>query len=437
MDDSRRKLLLRGLLGAGLLGLRSLATGLPVSFLLDPLAARADELPCPEAGAGQYLIFSTSGTGDPINNNSPGTYDLPASYPQAIHPDDPQMAATPLSLGGKTYTAAKPWSQLPAEVLGRTQFFHHSTRTNNHSDEQKVMSLMGVLRRGEMAVSLYAKELATCLGTIQAAPVVLAREVIQYQGTTLPRLSPRALAEVLAGESGVLADFQKIRDTDLNRLSSLLKTSGTNTQRAYLDRFATSQEQVRSIPQALLASLAAIQGNDAEDQAIAAAILIKMNVAPVIAMHIPFGGDNHDDPDFAKETRETVSGVATIALLMAKLKELDLQDRVTFATLNVFGRSLAKIKEGGGRSHWSNHHTAILIGKNVKAGVTGGLIPRGMDLGASAIDSKTGAASETGDIAVDDSLASMAKTLGRALEVSAATLDDNITGGLAVTGALV
>src|SRR5690349_20316709 len=107
MDDTRRKLLRSGLLGAGLLGLRSLATGLPVSFLLDPLAARADELPCPKAGAGQYLIFSTSGTGDPINTNAPGTYDLPASYPKAVHPDDPQMAPTPLSLGGKSYTAAK------------------------------------------------------------------------------------------------------------------------------------------------------------------------------------------------------------------------------------------------------------------------------------------------------------------------------------------
>lgn len=437
MDDNRRKLLLRGLLGAGLLGLRSLATGLPASFLLDPLAARADELPCPKAGAGQYLIFSTSGTGDPINANSPGTYDLPASYPKAVHPDDPLMAPTPIALGGKTYTAAKPWSTLPAEVLSRTQFFHHSTRTNNHSDEQKVMSLMGVLRRGEMAISLYARELATCLGTIQAAPVVLCREVIQYQGTTLPRLTPRALAEVLAGETGVLADFQKIRDNDLNRLNALLKEGGTNTQRAYLDQFATSQEQVRSIPQALLASLASIQGNDPEDEALAAAILIKMNVAPVIAMHIPFGGDNHDDPDFGKETRETVSGVATIALLMAKLKELDLEDKVTFATLNVFGRSLAKIKDGGGRSHWSNHHTAILIGKNVKAGVIGGLVPKGTDLGAANIDSKTGGASESGDIAVDDSLASMAKTLGRALEVSAATLDDNITGGKVVEGALV
>ncbi len=170
------------------------------------------------------------------------------------------MAPTPIALGGKTYTAAKPWSTLPAEVLNRTTFFHHSTRTNNHSDEQKVMSLMGVLRRGEMAVSLYAKELATCLGTIQAAPVVLCREVIQYQGTTLPRLTPRALAEVLAGETGALADFQKLRDNDLNRLNALLKKDGTNTQRAYLDQFATSQEQVRSIPQALLASLAAIQG---------------------------------------------------------------------------------------------------------------------------------------------------------------------------------
>ena len=50
---------------------------------------------------------------------------------------------------------------------------------------------------------------------------------------------------------------------------------------------------------------------------IAAITLIQMNVTPVIAIHIPFGGDNHRDVGLATETAQTVSGVATIAALMA------------------------------------------------------------------------------------------------------------------------
>jgi hypothetical protein len=73
----------------------------------------------------------------------------------------------------------------------------------------------------------------------------------------------------------------------------------------------------------------------------------------------------------------------------------------------------------------------------MKAGVTGGLLPHGLDLGASSIDSTTDAASPTGDIPVDESLAAMAKMLGRALEVSQATLDDSITGGKTVKGVLI
>ena len=41
--------------------------------------------------------------------------------------------------------------------------------------------------------------------------------------------------------------------------------------------------------------------------------LIQMKVTPVVAIHIPFGGDNHHDAALATETAQTVSGVAAIA----------------------------------------------------------------------------------------------------------------------------
>jgi len=434
---TRRRVLLSSLFGTGYLGLRSMLTGLPVSFLLRP--TRAWAAPPPPA---QFLVLATSGTGDPINANSPGTYDLPASYPnQPIHPAFDTMAPTPIVLGGASYKAALPWSTLSA--LDRTQFFHHSTLTNNHSDQQKVMSLMGATKSNEMAVSIYSAYLKEALGTIQAQPIALASEVITYAGATVPRLAPSALTQLLAPEpAGLMSDLQRLRDADLDRVNAILKASGTDAQKQYLDQYATSQTQARQIPQDLQSLLADISGNDSDDQATAAAILIKMKVSPVIVMHIPFGGDNHSDDGLANEAKQTVTGVATINGLLATLAKLGIADQVTFATLNVFGRSLV---QGGdqGRSHWSNHHTAVVIGKPFKSGVIGGLVPMGEDLGASGIDSATGAASSSGDIQVGDTLPSFAKTLGRGLGVPQDYLDENIRGGSGVgagktvTGALV
>jgi len=65
-----------------------------------------------------------------------------------------------------------------------------------------------------------------------------------------------------------------------------------------------------------------------------------MNVSPVIAVHIPFGGDNHADPGLKLETAETLSGVAVLADLMQRLESAELQDKVSFVSLNVFGRTL-------------------------------------------------------------------------------------------------
>ena len=43
----------------------------------------------------------------------------------------------------------------------------------------------------------------------------------------------------------------------------------------------------------------------------------------------------------------------------------------------------------------------LLIGKNVKPGVIGGLVPAGRDLGAGAFDSRTGMLSANGDVPPD------------------------------------
>ena len=102
MKLNRRDLLKTGV--GGIL-LKSLATGLPASLLLNPRAGRAQSDPLSN-GPGMMLILATSGLGDPINANVPGTYGAGAQ--DVAHSADPEMAPTTLSLGGRTYTAAKP-----------------------------------------------------------------------------------------------------------------------------------------------------------------------------------------------------------------------------------------------------------------------------------------------------------------------------------------
>jgi len=68
----RRDALLTTLFGAGCIGLRALATGLPAWFIANPKQANADSLQCAlDAAKLQSLIVSVSSNGDPINCNCP------------------------------------------------------------------------------------------------------------------------------------------------------------------------------------------------------------------------------------------------------------------------------------------------------------------------------------------------------------------------------
>jgi hypothetical protein len=438
MSEGRRRTILGGLFGAGMLGLRALATGVPAAILANPrraLAADPYATTCFSQTKAQYLILSTSGSGDPLNANVPGTYD----FPTIAHSLDPLMAKTQFKLGGTTVEAAAPWSTLPQPLLDRTTFFHHTTLTNNHANQPKVMRLMGATRRQEMLVSFFASQLAPCLQTVQQEPVVVGAsgsgEFLSYQGRVLPALSPSALRDTLANPAGPLGTLQALRDADLDRLNAVFKAHGTSQQRAYLDRLAQTQTEARGISQALLDNLAAITANDPTNQVLAAVTLIKMNVSPVVSMHIPFGGDNHTDTDLAGETKQTVAAAGTLAFLWQKLTDLGLQDRVTFAAMNVFGRTLSK-KGTTGRDHLANHHTTVMFGKGIKPGVVGGLVPQAGDFAALPIVSATGAGDPNGDIVFSDTLGAMGKTLGMAVGVSPDALDMNITQGKPVLSAL-
>jgi hypothetical protein len=438
MVTSRRDLLTKALFGAGFLGLRSLATGVPLAILADPRRALAAGPVCATQGKAQFLVFSTSGQGDALNANVPGTYEDAG----IAHPLDPAMAPAPLTVGGQTYRAAAPWTTLPSSVLARTCFFHGATNTSIHPDEHKVLSLMGGVAQDEMLVSFLAAQLAPCLSTIQTEPVSLsagnASEALVYKGRPQPLLSPLSLADTLGAPEGPLATLQSRRDADLDRLNAIMKSHGNNAQRAFIDRYAISQSQARSISQSLLTALASIKDNSPASQITAALVLIQMRVTPVIGIHLPFGGDNHHDVDLTNEADQTVASLGTLNDFFQKLAAAGLSDQVTFATLNVFGRTMSLARRGTtGRDHNPNHQCSLLIGKNVRGSVIGGVGRVDGDYGALAFDAASGRATPDGNVSPDESMASMAKTLAQAVGVDASATTQAIAAGRVVPAAVV
>jgi hypothetical protein len=422
------------LFGTGLVGLRALATGLPAAFLMNPRKALADMPDAAGCGTPQYVIFNTLGTGDPINANVPGMY----LDKNITHPTDPTMAATSLTLSGKSWTAAAPWASLPQAVLDRTTFWHLMTDTPIHPKEPTVLSLMDATYKDEMFPSLLAQQLSPCLGCIQPYPISLGAsspsEALSYQGQALPIMPPTALQATLSNPANSpLTGLQALRDQTLNGMNGkpgiydLYKNYANTAQKAYIDSMIASQTQVRNISQQLLSNLSSIADNSPASQILAAITLIQMNVSSVIAIRIPFGGDNHRDIALASETTETVAGVASIASLMAQLQTAGLQDKVSFVTLDVFGRTVGPVNTDG-RQHNPNHQVSVTIGKPFRGGVIGGVTTVGNDYGCTNIDPNTGASVQgsTG-IAAVNTLAAFGQTVMAAVGTPSAAIQQQIT----------
>ena len=432
-----RRDLLKSALGG--IALRAVATGIPASILLNPRPGRAAIGDLAD-GPGRMLILFASNSGDPINANVPGTYGAGAE--DVAHSADPTMAATALQLSGRPYTAAKPWADLPQSVLDRTVFFHHATYTPVHQDQPKVMRMMGATDDDEMLVSILAKQLAPRQGSTQRLPLSLGAkggsELLSASGQVLANVGPTSIRRALGGAQGALASTFALRDRDIDRVYNLYKEHGTRQDLRLLDAWARSRDEVRTVSEALLSRLDVIDGDNEDNQVTAAAVLAAMNITPVITVHGTFGGDNHNDTGLAREAAEHVTGVARMGRLMTELDALRaegvLRHDVIVSTLNVFGRTLRNQGSGKGRDHNLNHHVMAITGPNVRGGVMGGIEPSGNDYGASGIDSQTGA--KGGDIDVNDTLESAAKTLGRALGIGQDRLEERIDGGKVIDAAL-
>ncbi len=440
---TRRKAVLTTLFGTGLVGLRSLVTGLSTGFILNPRQALADS----DGGAGctpqtsgkaQFIIFATSGGGDPILQNAPGTYDhYTTTSGPTVHPDPTttpgwsNAGSFKSSINGDTYACAGAWSDLANAypwLAARMQFFHMMTNIQIHPQEPNALKLNGFSSNGDMLPSLLAAQLQPMLCTIQAQPISVGAssptEAISYQGAPQPIIPPTALkATLVAPTTGALSNLAKLRNLRNQTLNQLVfpmyKDAGSPAQKAYIDSMTNSESDLmKAVTSQAVSNLSKITDDTANSQLQAALILFQLNITPVVSVHLDFGADNHFD------TNLTTEGTATMAMLQAPstkgsafagtggalgnfIDYLDstgdtingtaMKDIVTLMTLNVFGRTFVVNSPTSlatsGRNHNFEYQGSLVIGKGFQGGVVGGLAPvpffGQQDYGAASISPST------------------------------------------------
>lgn len=419
---SRRDLLLAGLYSGGGIGLRSLMTGIPIHFLTTRSMSNIDNL--------QYLVYAASAGGDPVNCNIPGSYIPGCEHPPAF--------ATPVDilLGTETYKVASVWNNLKPEIKAMANFFHLRSGTNSHTEQASVLKLFGAVepiegRFPEMLQSAIAHDMSKKLGALLPHPIGLSGP-LTYKGRNQNIYSPNAMQALFpptALESEVEA--RTYRDKQIASIYKDLKENGTPAQKKFIDNYVISGQKARDIGSNLSDALSSITGNTEADQMKATAALLALKVTTTVGINIGFGGDNHGDSDLSKEANDHHSGVASLNTLYDELKAYGIENKTTFAMLNVFGRTYHRNKSGG-RDHHGAGSLLFAFGANIKAGVTGGLKLNSKNKAeAQAVNSITGKV-ENPDISADDTLKSAAKSLAVSLGVTEDKVNKMINGGKVV-----
>jgi len=438
-SKQRRDFIQNCLVANGAIGLRSLLLGLPPQYLLrgDVTAANA---------AKKFLIFSERRLADPVNANIPGTYVEGIRHAKVSEAGD--IAAgfetpVPFTLGSQSVVAASPWAGLPANIRQNLHFIHARSNTSSHNDSINVMGSFSSIKdlegRGqELLPSAVAQETATGLGTLQVKPFTLSG-FLSYNSVPEGKTSPLSLKNLLGDSSSSSTSIGALRDTLMDQVYASVKSGGTRAQKKFLDNFAISKSQAKTMSENLYTYLEDVSGNESEDQVKTAAALVLLKIAPVIRIEMRFGGDNHTDGTLIREVEETIEGVNAINTLWTKLTEYGVQDQAVFALSNVFGRTLeTRYANAGvlkGRDHNQNHSAIILLGSSIRGGVSGGLDPAFNNLACTGINAQTGLSADADIIAGQTHISSM-KTIMAACGVAEEKINERMLGGKIIRSCL-
>lgn len=407
---SRRAALIGGGLGMTTL-IKSLATGLPPAWLTPSGLAYAQAM---DMSPPQTLIMSTSRSGDPVNINCPGSVGNNRS-------PNPNLTYSQADFGrSRQVRCASEWGALPQDLRDHLAFVHYEALTAAHPEFIKAMTLHGsVMSPQGNSADMLSSALATLYPTgicKQIEPIPLSDDPVTFAGQPLQSVKPSRLKELFAEQESSLQDLRGVRDEVLDELYQGLKSSGTRPQRKFLDRYLKSRDQARSIGNELGDLLNELSTDEdtidgAQDQIIAAVALAQLKIAPVINIKIPFGGDNHNDSDLSEEAEETRSGIGHIGNLWERLRASNLQNQVSFAMLNVFGRTFER-NSSGGRNHNRYHGVMVAFGANIRGGVYGGATNDGR---AQNMNPEDGGVVASGGIQAANGLLAAGSTLALAL----------------------
>jgi hypothetical protein len=394
--------------------INSLASGLPLGYLLNPSRA------CAQSGSNEFqtLILSTSSRGDPLNVNCPG------SYTNGVI-NNPRLDTARATFGESRSRGARVWCDLPANLRDRLAFFHYNPRTAAHPEYRATMTMRGSIKNEasngtEMFASAISQLAYSPMTHLQEEPIPLCNSFLSFKSQPLQQIKPVDVKSLFSPADQQLADLRQNRDAVLDALYADMKENGNQAQRQFIDRYALSRGQARDLGEQLGGLLDRLPTNEDDpnsplDQVIAAVALARLNISPVITINIPFGGDNHQDAGLIQEEEETIAGVGLINSLWNELNDAGIQDRVSFATMNVFGRR-SYTNSRGGRDHNQHHAVMVGFGRHIQGGVYGGMDGEGK-------------AQDIGTISADQTMEAAGVSMMRALGHSVQTTQSRIPTG--------
>ena len=218
----------------------------------------------PSPDKAQYVIFSTSGNGDPINANVPGHVRRPEDRPQPRSRDgaDAADARGPNLHGGGAVGHAAAERARPHVLLAPDD--EHAGAPQGAGRAQadgRDRTAARCSRR--CSPGSWRRASAPSRRSRSASARRRPSEGLSFGGAALPIIPALALKATLTNAAGPLTNLQPLRDQTLNQLYDLYKNGATPAQRAYIDSLVTSQQQVRSINQDLLDALTSITDNSA------------------------------------------------------------------------------------------------------------------------------------------------------------------------------
>ena len=458
----RRQFLSRGMAGVASLSLRSLATGLPIGFLL------GGHMPAYAIGnTTKSLILAMSSDGESLNACHPGSFPTSENDPRSLidRPTEGNgtingnavtasdfSSSAEIQMGDSTILAPKFWSYLSQDLLDRLQFFNLRTNANGHVDAGSVnqvhSALLGPEGRGtEVLPSAIFQELLlgdAGVNTVLQSPMVLngssdVRLASLYQeGVPLNRYTPLDIKELFLSENAEEIDnMQNLYDSTIDLVYKEVISNGTPQQKSFLDAYASSRIQASSLGDKLGDLLSEINGVTKEDEARASVALVKANVSPVVVLRQKYSGDNHGTT--ATEVGLTCTQLDELELIFSLLKSQGLEDSVNYANYDVFGRHLG-VNSRGGRDHHNGHCTNLMFGSNIKAGIVGGYEEWANSgsklLRATGINSET-ALSDDPDISGAETLPAYCRTLMASVGISEERIEARLPASKTVTGALL